>query len=96
MASAEVEAVFDAFDKETGDGRDYDLTVELAHEFVEAHPDSFVLGTLEDLSLEECVKSLEVLRDAGWEEPWKQVQIYLWHKFPPQNIGGAFGREVQV
>lgn len=95
MASDEVEAVFDAFDKETGDGRDYDTTVDLAQAYVADNQEKF--SHLEDQSLEELVKALEVFRDAGFEEHWKLIQVYLWAEVPPQNIGGSFGiSEVQV
>lgn len=90
----ELSEVFDAFDNGTGDGRDYDLTCERADVYVSEHPDQFV--NMQDLTLEECVKALEVFRDAGFEEQWKRVQVFLWHRFEPQSIGGTYQATVRI
>lgn len=90
----ELDEVFDAFDKDTGDGRDYELTCELADAYVAENPEQFV--NLQNLSLEECVRSLEVFRDAGFEDEWRKVQVWLWHTYEPQNIGGTYTATVRV
>ena len=72
MISEELAAVKDAMDKSTGDGRDHDLAVELAEAYVKAHPDLFV--SMRDMSIEDCVKAVDVFRAAGLEEEHWRVE----------------------
>jgi hypothetical protein len=80
--NTELQAIRDALD-----GQDFDTARTLADEYVAANPNDFT--TLTDLSLEECVKAVDVFRDAGMLDNQFQIEAWLLHKWEPQNIGGA-------
>ncbi len=82
----DLEAIKDAWDKNTGKGREEKATRELCDAYVKAHPEQFT--ELERLSLEECVTSLSVFRAAGMVESQWRVEAWLLHRFEPQQIGG--------
>lgn len=91
---ADLEAVKNAWDKSTGDGRDEARTRELADAYVEAHPDEF--ASLRELSLEDCVKAVDVFREAGMDTEVARIDVWLWHHFEPQNIGGTAAPTVRI
>ena len=92
--NAELEAIKDAWSKETGAGRDEDGTRELSDAYVAAHPEYFT--ELQNMSLEECVQAASVFRKAGMEESQWHVKTWLWHHFEPQNIGGPMVARVRI
>lgn len=92
--NAELEAIKDSWDKNTGDGRDEDGTRALCDAYVEAHPEQFV--SLREMSIEECVKALEVFRDAGMAEEQWRVEAWLLHRFQPQSIGGPIQAQIRI
>ena len=76
----------DAWDKNTGNGRDEYARV-LADAYVKENPGYF--ESLKELDLPSIVRAVEVFRDAGLEnEYWRTITWHL-HKYGPQNIGGA-------
>lgn len=98
--NAELEAIKDAWDKNTGNGRDENARA-MADAYVAAHPELF--ATLANMTLEECVQSLSAFRQAAMnpaemlalkqlgidpEESQWNVEAWLLHRFEPQNIGG--------
>lgn len=91
--NSELEAIRDAWDKTTGDGRD-EVARELADAYVADHEDQF--ASLRDMSLEQCVQALDVFRAAGMEEEQWRVEAWLLHRFEPQNIGGAAEAKVRL
>lgn len=92
--NAELEAIRDAWSKDTGDGRDEQGTRALCDAYVEAHPERFT--NLRDMSLEECVQALSVFRAAGFEESQWEVEVWLLHRFEPQQVGGPMKAQVRV
>ena len=98
--NAELKAIRDAWDpgdpvaKNIDSKRDTVKTLKLADKYVAAHPEEFV-GLLEK-SLEDCVKTLEVFRDAGLTEDEWRVQTWLFHRFEPQSIGGVYQPQLRV
>lgn len=92
--NAELEAIKDSWDKNTGDGRDEDGTRALCDAYVEAHPEQFT--ELANMSLEECVQALSVFRAAGMEESQWKVEVWLLHRFEPQTIGGVARATVRI
>lgn len=85
--AATLDAVKAAWEGTETSPRDKDLAVALSDEFVRDHPDLF--NGLRDKTLEECVETLEVFRNAGiTEEEWK-AQVWLFHRFEFQQIGGG-------
>lgn len=91
--NSELQAIKDAWDTETGNGRDPNART-LADQYVKNHPDQF--EDYKELTLPECVKALEVFRDAGMEsEQWK-VETWLLHRYEPQNIGGTYQAQVRL
>ena len=92
--NAELEAIKDAWDKNTGNGRDEDGTRAMCDAYVEAHPDQFT--ALREMTIEECVNAVSVFRQAGMaEEQWK-VEVWLLHHFAPQQIGGPMQAQVRI
>lgn len=72
---------------------DHDV-VKMADAFVAANPDLF--NDLRDMDLPKCVEALEKLRDAGMSELEWIVQVWIFHKFEFQTIGGAAAATVRV
>ena len=89
----ELAPIFEAWDKESGDGRDADEAYRLSDEYVDSHPDEF--AGFEGLGLEDCVSILERRREAG-DPGWAKMQVWLWHRFEPQNIGGVYQPTLRV
>lgn len=92
--NAELEAIKDAWSKETGSGREEELTRKLADEYVQAHPEKFV--EYEEKSLEDCVTALSAFRNAGMESLQWEAEIWLLHHFEPQIIGGPMRAQVRI
>ena len=81
---AEVHA---AWDKAVGEGRDEALTRSLADAYVAEHPDEF--AELSALTIPQLVQAVDVFRAANLTESAWRVDVWLWHHFEPQTIGGA-------
>jgi hypothetical protein len=90
----QLEAIKDAMDKATGDGRDREKAVQLADKYVKAHPDLF--AGLDKISLPILVQLLSEHRNAGNEEEQWNVEAWLLHHYPPQKIGGEYHAEVRL
>lgn len=87
VVNAELAAIKDAMDKQTGDGRDRDVARDLAEAYIAAHPDDF--AKLATKTVEELAASVDVFRAAGWDEEQQLVETWLLHLFPqPQQVGG--------
>lgn len=91
---AEFEAIKDAMDKKTGNGRDRQAAVALADAYVAANPNEFT--GYEDKSISQLVQSLDVFRAADFEDDMWRVKTWLLHRFEPQNIGGEARPQVRV
>lgn len=91
---ADLEAIRDAWSKDTGDGRDETRTRELADAYVEQHPDEFT--NLRDMSLEDLVKAVDVFRAAGMDTDVWRIEAFLLHAYEPQNIGGTYNPKVRI
>lgn len=91
---AEFEVIKDAWDPETGEGRDEERVRQLADSYVGDHPDEFT--SYDGLDEKQCVKALEVFREAGLEDDEFRVQVWIWHWFEPQEIGGTYKAKVRI
>ena len=91
---SQLEAIKDAWDKNTGYGRDEAGTRAMCDAYVADHPDQFT--SLEAMSLEQCVTALSTFRAAGMEEEQWRVEVWLLHHFEPQNIGGPMQARVRL
>lgn len=89
----ELEAIKDAWDLDTGDGRD-EAARTLADKYVKAHAADF--AALQEMSLEQCVKAVDVFRDAGMDEDQWRVETWLLHRYAPQNIGGTAEPQIRM
>ena len=87
----EFEVIKAAWDAEE---RDEDYVRELSDAYVAQYPAEF--ESYEGLDEHACVKALEVFRDAGLEDDAFRVQVWLWHYFEPQEIGGTYRAKVRV
>lgn len=86
--SPELEAIREAMDKSTGDGRDHSLAVELSTAYVKAHPE--LTEEMHDWDIPRIVEASSTLRAAGFENQHWAVEAYHLAKFPPQQIGGEY------
>ncbi|AEL19951.1 hypothetical protein SEA_TAPIOCA_23 [Mycobacterium phage Tapioca] len=92
--NAQLEAIRDAMNKDTGQGRDIDLARALADAYVTEHPDQF--ANLADMPIEQCVAAVDVFRSAGMEDDQWRVEAWLLHRFEPQTIGGPVTARIRV
>lgn len=92
--NAELEAIRDAMDKSTGEGRDREFAVQLAEAYVRSHSDQF--DGLRDRSIEDCVRAVDVFRAAGLDDEQWKVEAWLLAKFEPQQIGGTYHPVVRI
>lgn len=90
----QLQAIRDAMDKTTGDGRDELLARALADKHVAANPGLF--GRFKDMSIHDCVRAVEVFRDAGMPDEEQLVETWILHHFNPQDIGGAASATVRI
>lgn len=90
----ELEAIKDALDKDTGDGRDMGEVVALADAYVAAHPTEF--ASLQTMDREQCVAAIDVFRAAGMEEDQWRVETWIQHRWDPMNIGGPVTAKVRT
>ena len=79
----ELDAIFAAWDTKP---RDDDAVRAMADTFVAAYPNEFT--ELVNLDQDACIKALEVFRAAEYTRRWRLVQVWLWHRFAQQVIGG--------
>lgn len=85
-----LDAIFDAWDKDTGDGRaPHDDIRSMSTKYVKENPDEY--QGWQALSEELLVGQIDAYREKGDEDGVRRVQVWLWHQFPPQNIGGVLG-----
>lgn len=89
-----LEKIRDAMDKSTGDGRDELLARALADKYVAANPGLFT--RFADMSIHDCVRAVEVFRDAGMPDEEQLVETWLLHHFESQNIGGLAEATVRI
>jgi hypothetical protein len=85
--NADLEAIKDAWSKETGGGREEERTRAMCDAYVAAHPELF--AAMELYSIEECVEMVSMFRSRGNEEMQWNYEVWLLHHFEPQNIGGV-------
>lgn len=90
----ELEAIKDAWSKDTGDGRDRDATVALCDAYVAANPDLY--AGLDKFDLPTLVTLLSNRRDAGDDEGAWNVEAYLIHAYEPQQIGGEYKAQTRI
>lgn len=71
-------------------------------EAVRAAADAYVAANADEFSdfasktLEELVSAIDVFRAAGYTDQVQRIDVWLWHHFEPQNIGGAAVVQVRV
>lgn len=68
--------------------------VKLADAYVAANPDLY--ADYDQKNVHECVQALEVFRNAGMLEQQWQAQVWIFHKFEFQNIGGESQAQIRV
>ncbi|MEW2478737.1 hypothetical protein AB0876_04025 [Mycobacterium sp. NPDC049093] len=90
----ELEAIKDALDKTTGDGRDMDHVRALADAYVAAHPDQFT--SLQTMERDQCIAAIDVFRAAGMEEDQWRVEAWIQHRWDPMQIGGPVTAKVRI
>lgn len=90
----DLEAIKDALDKTTGDGRDMDQVRALADAYVAAHPEEFT--NFQTLERDQCVRFLDVFREEGLEEDQWRIEAWIQHRWNPMVIGGPIQATVRT
>lgn len=90
----ELEAIKDAWDKSTGDGRDNAGGRKLCDAYVAKHPETY--AGLDKFDLPTLVNLLSSKRDAGDDEGAWEIEVYLIHHFEPQVIGGEYKAQIRL
>jgi hypothetical protein len=65
----------------------------MADQYVKANPKEF--AGLENLSLDVLVKLIEDAREKGDADAETRLQVWEWHHFERQNIGGTYQATVR-
>ena len=107
----ELQAISDAWDKSVGEGRDENEARRLADRYVEAHPEQFaVLATLTQEQCVQAIDVLRdqpnnnlapvvcatILGADATPSDWFRIQVWLWHRYEPQNIGGEVEAKLRI
>jgi len=92
--NADLEAIRDAWNKSTGDGRDEEGTWALADQYVADHPEVF--AGLDKFDLPTLVNLLSSYRANGDEEKTWETEVWLLHRYEPQKIGGSYEATVRL
>lgn len=71
-----------------------DKVRKLADAYVKKHSDEF--AGFDNLTEKVCVTVYEDHRDSGRDDDAARMQVWLWHKFEPQNIGGEVDAKVRI
>lgn len=93
--NAELEAIKDSWDKETGDGRNDEGTRILVDQYVANHPEEFT-EEIRNMDLEQCIRAISAFRRAGMEESQWRMEVWQLHHFEPQVIGGTAKVRIRV
>lgn len=91
---AEFAAIYDAWNPDTNGGRDENLTRSLSDQYVADHQADF--DGYAQMSIESLVTAVDTFRAAGLEDDQARVEVWLWHHFEPQNIGGIYQPAIRV
>lgn len=65
-----------------------------ADTYVAAHAEEF--SEYADKTIPDLVASVDVFRAAGWLDKVRHIDVWLWHHFEPQNIGGEAVVQVRI
>lgn len=91
MSDTALDAIFEAWTA-GGDTRLADAQA-ASDTYITANPDLFTGYASSEQ--DDLVEQLETFRNAvkaegDWaDDTWRRVQVWLWHKFDPKNIGGV-------
>lgn len=88
LVNAELEAIRDAMNPESGEGRDRDTARALAVAYIAAHPEEFAF--LQNMGIESLCATVDVFRGNADEGSQWRVEAWLLNLFEqPQQVGGA-------
>ncbi len=90
----EFAAIYDAWSPETNGGRDEALTRQLSDQYVADHPSEF--DGYDQMDIASLVTAVDTFRAAGLVDDQARVEVWLWHRFEPQNIGGVYQPSIRV
>lgn len=94
--NSELQAIADSWTEDKA-SRDHAATIAMADAYVAAHPEEFTDSSVfSETDNKVCVNAIDVLRAAGWTEQVWRMQVWIWHKFDLQNIGGAAAASVRI
>lgn len=80
-----IAAITDAWDKETGDGRDEAGVRKSAAAYVKAHPEEFI--DLKDITEAQAIALIDVYRQVPLPDQVDRVQVFMWATFAKRHIG---------
>ena len=88
---AELQAIKDVWDAEP---RDAALAHSMSDDYVAANPSEFT--GFETKSIEQLCGAIDTFRAAGMDEEVQRMEVWLLHRFEPQNIGGVYQPQIRV
>lgn len=94
-------ALWDEWEKEGIRGNEGRLAEEmqsLCDAYVAAHPEQFdpAQVSFTNLSKDEVVEALTVFRSAGFEEEQWKLEVWQWHHWERDNIGGQVQTRIRI
>lgn len=89
--NSELQAIKDVWD---GMPRDAELARTMSDAYVASHPDEFV--EFENMSTIELADKIDRFRIIGQSEEVQRVEVWLLHRFNPQNIGGIYQPQIRI
>ena len=88
---AELQAIKDKWNETP---RDEAACRSMSDAYVAANPGEFT--GYEGKTIENLALAIDVFRDAGMDEEVQRMEVWLLHRFEPQNIGGVYQPQIRV
>ena len=88
---AELQAIKDVWDAVP---RDATLARTMSDDYVTTNPSEFT--GFEDKNIEQLCSAIDTFREAGMDEEVQRMEVWLLHRFEPQNIGGTYQPQIRI
>lgn len=74
--------------------RDAEACQAMSDAYVAANPGEFT--GYESKTIQELCRAIDTFREAGMDEEVQRMEVWLLHRFEPQNIGGTYQPQIRV
>ena len=89
--NAELQAIKDCWDTEP---RDAATCRSMADDYVAAHAAEFI--GFDAKTIEQLCGAIDTFQEAGMDEEVQRIEVWLLHRFEPQNIGGTYQPQIRI